>query len=264
MSDEIDAYVDGLAEHLHAGGSRLRRVLVEAEDHLRESASALVAQGLDEDAAAAEAISRFGTAKVVAERMRPTHAALALDLLRGGWLLSGWGLVAIGVSGLVAELLFQTVGATFVAGDSFGVTYTPARCAEFLEYSPTAGSCASAAALHHTGEVVTWRVAAGILGILMLVVYRLHRRRGHHQPRVIPDGAVPMVAAASFGAAAIVLLLAAGGLWVGQAANGETVAGVGDPLSGGLVAVLAAALAATITAHRLAIPRRLLSRVSRS
>lgn len=264
MSDEIEAYLDELAERLQGGGSRLRRLLAETEDHLHASATALVAQGLDEDAAAAEAISRFGPAEVIAKRMRPTNVALALDVVRAGWLLSGLGLVAIGVSGVVAELLFHTAGATFVAGDSLGVTYTPARCADFLEYFPDAGDCASAAALHHAGEVVMPRVAAGVLGVLMLAVYQLYRRSTENHQRVLPDAAVPMVAAALFAAAGVMLLLDAGGLWVGQAAHGEPVAGVGDPLSGGIVAALAAALAATITVRRFASPRRTLGRVRRS
>lgn len=264
MSDEIEVYLDELAERLQAGGLRLRRLLAETEDHLHASAAALVDQGMDEDAAAAEAISRFGPAEVIAKRMRPTNVALAVDALRAGWLLSGLGLVAIGVSGLVAELLFQTAGATFLAGDSLGVTYTPARCADFAEYFPSAGSCASAAALHHAGEVVTGRVAGGVLGILMLAAYHVYRRRTQNHYPVLPDVAVPMVAAALFAAAGALLLLDAGGMWVGQVTHGEPVAGVGDPLSTGIVAALAAACAGVVTLHRITNPPRTVRNATRS
>jgi hypothetical protein len=42
------------------------------------------------------------------------------------------------------------------------MTYTSQRCAEFLEYFPNAGGCEQAAALHHWGEVVEYRVAVGV------------------------------------------------------------------------------------------------------
>ncbi len=37
------------------------------------------------------------------------------------------------------------------------------------------------------------RVAAGVLGVLMLAVYHLYRRRTENHQRVLPDAAVPMV-----------------------------------------------------------------------
>ena len=256
MSHEIETYLDQLAERLQPGGFRTRRVLAETEDHLRQSAEALAAQGLDEDAATTEAIARFGPPELIAARLRPTKAALGLDVLRAGWLLSALGMVAIGLSGLVAELIFDTAGATFLAGDGLGVTYTPARCADFLRFFPDAGSCASAAAMHHSGEVVIYRVAAGVLGVLMLAAYYVYRRRwGSNRERVLPSVAVPLISAATFAAAGVALLVDALGLWVGQATHGETLAGVGDPLSAGIVAALAAALAALVATRRLVSPR---------
>ena len=55
---------------------------------------------------------------------------------------------------LVAEVFGRVFGAAFVAGDAPGVTYTPARCADYFEYFPRASDCTQAAALHHWGEVV--------------------------------------------------------------------------------------------------------------
>ena len=61
------------------------------------------------------------------------------ELPRAAVLLGAVCLVAIGVGGVLAELLGRLFGAAFVAGDMAGVTYTAQRCAEFLEYVPDAG-----------------------------------------------------------------------------------------------------------------------------
>ena len=95
----------------------------------------------------------------------------------GGWLAGGLGLVAIGVSGLVAEVFGRAFGPAFVAGDGPGVTYTAARCAEYLRLFPGAGGCAGAAATDHWGEVVQYRVLIGVLGLFALVAFGLARRR---------------------------------------------------------------------------------------
>ena len=258
MNDAIDDYLDDLAGRLSSDGPRLRRLLAESESHLRESADALRAEGWDDAAATREAVARFGGAAEVARTMRPPARAVIGDLLHAGWLLAGWGLVAIGISGGVAWLLGVTAGARFLAGDSFGVTYTRARCADYLEYFPNAGGCAAAAALHHSDEVVVYRLAAGLLGVLALLGYRWYRRsRGVSGFHVIPGFVVPLVAATVFTLAAAFLLVDSLGLAIGQLGHGEPAAGIGDPLSGGLVA-LGAAVAASMLAYRsfTRLPRR--------
>jgi hypothetical protein len=154
-------------------------------------------------------------------------AGVAAELARSAVLLGGVGLVAIGASGLVAELLGRLFGAGFVAGDLPGVTYTAQRCAEFLEYFPDAGSCAQAAALHHWGEVVEYRVAVCVLGLLVLGGFLLWRRRPDRQEPlylgVLPDGFSATVSTSLYGVAASALtllsldsLLVAGGDGTGQ------------------------------------------------
>jgi hypothetical protein len=250
MTDAIDDYLDELASRLSSDGPRLRRLLWESECHLRESAEALRAKGLPGEEAARQAVARFGGADEVAQSMRPDARALIGDLVRAGWLLAGCGLVAVGVSGGIAWLLRVTAGARFLAGDAFGVTYTPGRCAEYLEYFPDAGGCAAAAALHHSDEVVSYRLAAGVLGVLVLLAYRWFRTpRGTPGFRVIPRFVVPLVAATVFTLAAAALLVDSLGLAVGQLGHGEPAAGIGDPLSAGLVALVAAA-AAAVRAYR--------------
>ena len=100
-------------------------------------------------------------------------------------------------------------GAGFVAGDLPGMTYTPQRCAEFLEYFPDAGGCEQAAALHHWGEVVEYRVAAGVVGLLVLSAYLLWRRRARQRRYlgVLSDGFSATVATSLYCVAAAVLAL---------------------------------------------------------
>ena len=138
-------------------------------------------------------------------------AAVAAELARAAVLLGAVGLVAIGASGALAELLGRLFGPAFVVGDLPGVTYTAGRCAEYLEYFPDAGSCAQAAALHHWGEVVEYRVAVGVLGLLVLGGFLLWRRRPdgrqEHYLGVLPEGFSATVATSLYGVAAGALAL---------------------------------------------------------
>ena len=237
-ADLIEGYLDRLLGHLRGSAHDVRRILAEAEEHLRDAAAELVAAGASEEEAQRRAIERFGDPHAVARRFSARLApvppgAVAAELAGTAVLLGGVGLVAIGVSGLVAELLGRLLGPGFVAGDLPGVTYTPERCAEFLEYFPDAGGCERAAALHHWGEVVEYRVAAGVLGLLVLGAFLLWRRRAR-PPRylgVLPDGFAATVATSLYGVAAAVLavesldaLLVAGGDGAGQWLSGAAVA----------------------------------------
>jgi hypothetical protein len=146
------------------------------------------------------------------------------------------GLLAIGASGLIAWAMGSIGGKAFVAGDAPGVTYTAARCRDFLEYAPHARTCADAATTHHFTEVVWYRVAAGALGAVGLLVWRWVRRR--LGPSTLqPASFVPTVGCVLFGAAAIALLAQGVGLWLQAPSSGG-----GALLSGGIVAGLVAAL----------------------
>ena len=93
--------------------------------------------------------------------------------------------------------------------------------------------CEQAAAIHHWGEVVEYRVAVGVLGLLVLGGLLLWRRQGR-EPRylgVLPDGFAATVATSLYGVAAAVLalqsldaLLVAGGDGMGQWLSGAVVA----------------------------------------
>jgi len=231
-TDLIDDYLDRLLAHLRGSAHDVRRILSEVEEHLRDATAELVAAGASEEEAQRLAIERFGHPRTVARRfsarLAPVPpAAVATELARVAVVLGGIGLVAIGASGLVAELLGRPLGPAFVAGDLPGMTYTAQRCAEFLEYFPDAGGCEQAAALHHWGEVVEYRVAVGVVGAFVLGAYLLWRRRPDRQdPRylgVLPDGFSATVATSLYGVAAAALallsldaILVAGGDGTGQ------------------------------------------------
>ena len=163
-------------------------------------------------------------------RFRP----VAIELIFAATRLVAVGLVAVGISGIIAWGLGAAAGKAFVAGDPPGVTYTTARCRDFLEYVPHARSCAAAATTHHFDEVVWYRLAAGLLGGAVLLALAWTRRR--RQPQELqPETFVPTVAAAVFGIA---------GIWlIGQGVDNvmlKTDGGGGGYLSGGVVAIVVA------------------------
>ena len=248
MIGPVDRTLDDLFDRFAGTGGAGRRALAEAEDHLRSQVGDGLARGLSPDLAEQEAVDRFGPVDRFAVQLRFADLGLG-SLLRplfvGTWLVGAIGLLAIGLSAAVAELMGRAFGADFVAGDPEGVSYTAERCAEYLEYVPRATSCASAAAIHHWGEVVDYRAAAGILGLLALVALLLARRWVLRGPRWAPSrSAVAVVVLALMGVAGGLL----GGLSSLQLIFGDT-SGVGANLSAALIAS-AVAMAAAVWAIR--------------
>jgi hypothetical protein len=236
----LDRYLDQLFDRLAGTGAAGRRALAEAEDHLRSAAEQGTAAGLSRVDAERRAVAAFGPPDAVAVQLRAVHRpdAWLRPAFTGAWLAGGLGLTAIGVSGLVAEVFGRVFGPEFVAGDGPGVTYTAARCAEYLHLFPDAGGCAGAAATDHWGEVVQYRVLAGVLGLILLGTYGLARRRTElgeeawQPPRgtvAVPLGALFAVAGAGFT-----------GISLMQLAYGDR-AMLGANLSAGIVALAAAA-----------------------
>ena len=156
------------------------------------------------------------------------------------------------MSGIVAAIFGSAFGRSFVAGDPPGVTYTATRCADFLGYSPGAKTCEQAATWHHYGEVVQYRLAAGLLGLLLLAVYLLARRKLRGDPTALPWGFEATIGTAMYGAAALYLLATSA-----NAAVLHETAGVGDLLSGGVIAAIMAAV------YGIALYRALLRRGAR-
>jgi hypothetical protein len=153
--------------------------------------------------------------------------------------LAGVCLVAVGLSGVLAAGAGMALGKPWVAGDPPSVHYSTSRCADFLEYEPHARSCELAATEHHFGEIVTYRIAFGLMGAFILVACAVLAR---HRSRLLRTDRLPVafdstVAAVLFGAAAVWLI----GYGIDQQRLGYH--GAGFYLSGGAVSFAAAALA---------------------
>jgi hypothetical protein len=155
--------------------------------------------------------------------------------------LGAIGLIAIGLSGLVAAGAGKLFGESWVAGDPPSVHYSAASCADYMEYAPRARSCEQAATVHHFSEVVDYRVAAGLVGGLVLgaSAYFSRRRARWFRTDRLPAAFDATVAAVLFGAA---------GLWLSGFGIDQQVLGyrgAGFYLSGAVVALVAAAVAST-------------------
>jgi hypothetical protein len=190
----------------------------------------LVAQGYAPFEAEAEAVRRYGPAPELAR----AHIRIApRDLVRPLVGLSAIGLIAVGVSGVVAEIMGHLWGAVFVSGDLTGTTYTSSRCDDFTHMFP-GRSCLEAAAMDHWGEVVQFRVLAGIVGLIALLAYRQLRGTGTPLPRGIVSG----VALAAFGFACALLS------WLSIVPAVDHGSGLGTPLSGVVVSLVMVVLCA--------------------
>ena len=62
-TESIQAFLNDIARRMPARSLRARRLLEEFEDHLREKASQLQRQGMNEEEAAAAAIAQFGSSR---------------------------------------------------------------------------------------------------------------------------------------------------------------------------------------------------------
>jgi hypothetical protein len=234
VDDPIESYLDDLLVHLRGSPRTVRRVLAEAEAHLRDA--------VDDGATAEEAIARFGDPRVVATRCNGVGAVplsvVARQLLLAAALLCSIGFLAIGASGVLSAALDVAFGPRLVAGDLPDVTYTPARCAELHALAPHEPTCLAAAARHHTDEVETYRIVAGVVGGIGLGVWALLRRRWRATPATgaLPPSLVPAVGAAVFGVATLTLASQAM-----QSIGWRSTAGLGQWVSAaGVSAVVAA------------------------
>jgi hypothetical protein len=169
----------------------------------------------------------------------PTMPEFGRQLFGRCLVLGALGLVAVGVSGLVAAAAGRAFGESWVAGDPPTVHYSAADCADYMEYAPRARSCEQAATVHHFSEVVDYRVAAGLVGALVFGACAVGSRRRERWFRIdrLPPAFDATVAAVLFGAAGVWL----SGYGIDQQVLGYR--GAGLYLSGAVVALVGAALA---------------------
>ena len=159
-------------------------------------------------------------------------ATVFRQLAFAAFLLGSIGLVAVGVSGLVAAGMHAAWGPRFVAGDLPDITYTPQRCADLAALAPHSPSCLVAAARHHTAEVEIYRVAAGMVGAVGVAVCVVLRRRRSALAEVgaLPHGLVSAIGATVFGVATFALTAQAM-----QGIGWHSTAGLGQWLSAAIV-----------------------------
>jgi len=103
---EIERYLDELAERLAGTGDAGMRVLIETEAHLYAAADDAMAQGLREDQAEHEAVSRFGPPALIARKPRAAHRGGSVSrALSAAWLLAGSTISGIGIYSMLPYLV---------------------------------------------------------------------------------------------------------------------------------------------------------------
>jgi hypothetical protein len=241
--DLVEDYLDQLYVALRTRPREARRVLAEAEDHLRESVAEGLAAGLTDHEAQEHAVSSFGSVRAVVRahdarlRRLPTVAVLR-DVVMAAWRLGAVGLVAVGASGLIAWVMNAAFGRPFVGGAPGATRYPAGSCQHWLALWPHAQSCAQAAMLENSSDAVTLRLAAGVLGLAALAAYHLLRRRSRN---LLPESFTPTVAMTLFGVAGLVLAgLSVDNTVLGMRSGLGTAAGAGFYLSGAIVALFMA------------------------
>ena len=242
-TDPIKEYLARLSASLPVRDAE--RILAEAEDHLRETVTAALAAGMTEREAQEAAISAFGSVAAVvrAHQARPRHLlkgrtakAVLGDLFLSAWKLGGLGLTAIGLSGVVVQLMNSTLGRAFTGQPPAGLRFPSADCTYWMAAWTGTHTCAQAAMLEASSDAVVLRIFGGIFGVALLEAYVIARyilRRRGHDPGVLLAGYFPVLAMCVFGAGALALTLA-------QLTGFTVTAGPGAYLSGAIVAAAVA------------------------
>ncbi|HEY8729291.1 MAG TPA: hypothetical protein VIL94_06885 [Acidothermaceae bacterium] len=178
----IESYLDELVTRMPAEQPRaLRQLLAETEAHLRDDAARAVAEGASPHDAEADAVRRFGPVPemVGAEQRRfATPLSTVLRQIASTTLLLGSiGAITVGLSGVLAAVFQQTAGSRALVDVRPGQVLSGSDCARWLATDPTAHDCRAAAIYDWVGEVITYRISLGLLGVAALAVFFLLRRR---------------------------------------------------------------------------------------
>jgi hypothetical protein len=247
----IEVYLDQLVRELSTRRPRdFREMLAEAEAHLRDDAALGVAQGLSERDAELQAVARFGPAAALAtaeqQRTRVPYRVLVGQVVSSAVVLGGVGALAVGLSGLLAAALRLVGGAPFVVDSAPGQRLAPADCTRWLSLDHAAHSCHDAAIADWINEVVWYRVAIGVLGLVAVGAFMLLQRRTSRRVVLLPRAICDTVAVTLFSGAA--LWTAGMGVDLVIIDSGH---GSGQWFSAALVAVPAAAIFGTRLARTL-------------
>jgi hypothetical protein len=210
-SDRIDAYLDDMIDRLEGTPAERRRMLNEAESHLRDSADAFQRDGMDAGAAQSAAIAAFGDAPTiarVANHRRPVELMAAF--IRAAAQLAVYGFAAIGVATLLARTLAYATSTQWVYGAPAGYPFTAAQCAHWLAVQPGASTCSAAAAMESSDDSFLFILAAACIGLVIagviLGAMRLSRRHRAGAPAHLPRNVIAAVGATAFVGAGVALL----------------------------------------------------------
>lgn len=210
----IEAYLDELVAGMPGRQPRaLRHLLAETEAHLRDDAAhRTTADGLSSFDAELAAVRHFGPVgpMVDAERRRSEVplVAVARQVTVTALLLGAIGAIAVGISGVLAGIFKLVAGSRALIDVQPGHLLSASDCARWMALDPHAPTCRDAAISDWVGEVVGYRLGAGVLGLLALAAFLLLRRRGQLRntwsllPPVVSDA----VATTLFSVAAIYLV----------------------------------------------------------
>jgi hypothetical protein len=240
--DLIEDYLDRLLISLSGSPRQVRHTLAEVEAHLGDAVAEGIAAGLPEETAQVQALERIGPVHAVTGRpavlARPSAARLRRLTLTAA-LVGGAGFVAVGGAGLVGRLLQALKGNLFMTTPFPPGTYTRADCARWLAGDPGTRSCVTAMLADHAFDYLLQATACGLLGLLGLAAYVILRQRWTDRATAtaLPAGTAEGLGAILAGIAAVACL--------GRAFDLQTVqrgVGVGEPLSLGIAAAVAAAV----------------------
>lgn len=225
-SDRIDAYLDDMLERLEGTPAERRRMLSEAETHLRDSADAFQREGMDADAAQSAAIAAFGDSPTIAKasnRRRP--AALLAAFVRAAAQLGIYGFAAIGVAAVLARLLALVTSTQWVYGAPAGYRFSAAQCAHWLAVQPGATTCSTAAAMESSDDSFLFVLTAAIIGLVVagviLAAMRLSRRHPLQAAARLPRNVVAAIGATAFLGAGAALVVAGAAHGVSRVAWGQ-------------------------------------------
>lgn len=178
---------------------------------------------------------------------RPRRAAATADTCERarpaarstGAVLGGIGAAAIGLSGVLAAVLRLVAGSRVLAAPAPHQVLSAADCARWLAADPAARTCRAAVTADWANEVIWYRIAIGLLGVVGLLILRFARKRW------IPNGRWAYLPPAVRDTIAVTLF-AIGGVWtLGMGIDAIIVSsgnGSGQWLSAAPVALLAAAV----------------------
>ena len=217
-TDPIDAYLDELLARLRGPANYVRRVLCEAEAHLRDAVDEQVATGTELDEARRVSIQRFGTpAQVAATANRSIAGQTAAQAIGAlAWAAARMivvGLASVGIAAVLARGLAAITSQAFVFGVPTDAVLPAERCAHWLSVQPSATTCSQAAMLEnasdtfqlYTGSAV---IGIGLIGIALTIHAILRRAHGAAPTETLPAAVVPAIGATVFGGTGAALLSA--------------------------------------------------------